>query len=146
MLVYKKGDNTDGVYTVAKSDFAPYGDWGSTEIGDYNNYKLKLDINESYFLQNNIDLEKNNTIVVYNNTKYVERNGKRINVKASTVDLFNNPKNLVSEYKIGEIPNNSKVVIIDTYKQSLPQGYTWIAYKIKYKNKKGWIGEYAVKK
>lgn len=145
ILVYKNRDNTNGSYTVAKSDFAPNGVWESSKRKNYNDYKLNIDINDSYFLPKPKVVEKKKVFIVYNATKYVNRNGRRVEVKASTVDLFNDPKNLVAENKIGEIPNNSKVVIIDTYKQSLAQGYMWITYKVKFKNKTGWIFESQIK-
>lgn len=147
-LVYKKGQSTNGQYSVAKANFAPYGDWSNTSYGDLNTYEIKIQHNESYFDNDEevkVLIPNGSEVRVFNGTKYALVSGQRKEIKTNTVDIFSSPKNLTSEHKIGEIPNNSNVVIIDVYSQDLPQNAVWTTYKVKFKNLEGWVFDFNLK-
>jgi hypothetical protein len=98
-----------------------------------------LDINDTYFEPESSLFQESQIVVAYTATKYINKNGRRVDVKTNTVDMFSSPTNLTHENKIGEIPNNSEVEIVDVYEQSLPGGHKWITYKVKHRGKEGWI-------
>lgn len=148
VLVYRHGQSVNGAYTIAKADFAPNGDWGNTDYADLNNYKVVIDVNDSYFGSDEIVpilIPNGSKVKVYNETKYTLINGRRQEVKALTVDVFNSSKDLISENKIGEIPNNTEVEIIDVFTYRYLNGESAITYKVKYKNLEGWIWDFKIK-
>jgi hypothetical protein len=142
VLVYENGDNVMSAYTVAKSDFAPNGDWSKISISNkLDNYKVQMDINEAYFKPKASTIAKGLVVKLFCAEKY-DRNKKEF-VPATKVSLSNSVNSWVEEDIIGYAKNNSSAKILDIHKEKLPDGSDFIRYKvlvsIKGKDLQGWV-------
>ncbi len=141
IFVYEDGDNIMSHYTVAKGDFAPFGDWGKiTSSSKLDNYKLQIDIQEAYFKPKTLTLEKGSVVRLFREEKWDKK--KKDFVPAKDVALSKSINSWDEEDIIAYAQNNSSAKILDVYKEKIV-GFDFIRYKvrvtIKGKNFEGWV-------
>lgn len=142
IFAYEDGDNVMSAYTVAKCDFAPFGDWGKiTTSKKINNYKTNIDIREAYFKPKVSTYGKGASVKLFREEKWDRK--KKDFVTAKDVALSKSINSWVEEDIIAYAQNNSSANILDVYKEKFPDGSDFIRYKvrvsIKGKNFEGWV-------
>lgn len=142
VFAYEDGDNVMSAYTVAKCDFAPFGDWGKISASNkLDNYKVQIDIRDAYFKPKTSTFEKGSVVKLFREEKW-DRNKKDF-VPAKDVALSKSINSWVEEDIIAYVQNNSSAKILDVYKEKFPDGSDFIRYKvlvsIKGKNFEGWV-------
>ena len=142
VLAYENGDNVMSAYTVAKSIFAPFGDWGNiTSSNNLDNYKVQINIYDAYFKPKTSTFEKGSLVKLFREEKW-DRKKKKF-VPAKNVALSKSINSWVEEDIITYAQNNSSAKIIDFHKEKYSDGSEFIRYKVlvskEGKNYEGWV-------
>lgn len=142
IFVYENGDDVMSGYTVAKSDFAPFGEWDKISSNNsLQNYKLKIDIRESYFKPKVTTLEKGSSVKLFREKKWDIK--KKDFVPATNVALSKSINSWAEEDIIAYAINNSSAKIVDVHVEKLTDGSDFIRYKvlvsIEGKDYEGWV-------
>lgn len=149
IFAYEEGDNVMSTYTVAKCDFAPFGDWEKiTSSSKLDDYKLQIDIREAYFKPKTLTLKKGSVVKLFREEKWDRK--KRDFVPAKDVALSKSINSWVEEDIIAYAMNNSSAKILDVYKEKFSDGSDFIRYKvlvtINGKDFEGWVHGEEVRK
>ena len=142
VFAYEDGDNVMSAYTVAKCDFAPFGDWGKISASNkLDNYKVQIDVRDAYFKPKTSTFEKGSVVKLFREEKW-DRNKKDF-VPVQDVALSKSINSWVEEDIIAYVQNNSSAKILDVYKEKFPDGSDFTRYKvlvsIKGKDFEGWV-------
>ena len=142
VLAYENGDNIMSAYTVAKSIFAPFGDWGKISASNkLDNYKVQINVRDVYFKPKTSTFEIGSLVKLFRDEKWDSK--KKDFVPAKDVALSKSINSWVEEDIIAYAQNNSSAKIIDVHKEKYSDGSEFIRYKvlisIKGKNFEGWV-------
>jgi len=129
-------------YTVAKSIFAPFGDWSKISSSNkLDNYKVQIDIHDAYFKPKTSTFEKGSLVKLFREEKWDRKKNKF--VPAKDVALSKSINRWVEEDIIAYAKNNSSAKIIDVHKEKYSDGSEFIRYKVlvskEGKNYEGWV-------
>ena len=142
VLAYENGDNIMSAYTVAKSIFAPFGEWGKISASNkLDNYKVHINVRDAYFKLKISTFEIGSLVKIFRDKKWDSE--KKDFVPAKDVALSKSINSWVEEDIIAYVQNNSSAKILDVHKEKYSDGSDFIRYKvlvsIKGKNFEGWV-------
>ena len=105
--------------------------------------KPNLVIADSYFKNESITIEKNDTIILETKEEYNKDTQKFQPAKRTKIS--NNPSDFTNcDY----VPNGTEAKVVDVFRKRLTSDYTWISYKVYIEklNKEVWVSDDCVKR
>lgn len=132
IFAYYPDDNMNSPYTI-----------GMFEVDLAQDTKPNLVIADSYFKNESITIEKNDTIILETKEEYNKDTQKFQPAKRTKIS--NNPSDFTNcDY----VPNGTEAKVVDVFRKRLTSDYTWISYKVYIEklNKEVWVSDDCVKR